>query len=164
MIRDSTPSPAEIDANSQLKKMNIDHESMATMSNIFRVATKFRSHVEREVLSQHNLSFSTFTILWITWIRGPKEFKELAMDCGVSKGTMTGLIKGLNKMNLVSRDKHKTDGRRLMINITPAGRRLIRNLFPEVNRQETLFNKQLNLKEKKELAEMLRIILNTSLS
>lgn len=163
MIRDSTPSPAEIDANSQLRKMNIDHDSMATMSNIFRVATKFRSQVEREVLNEHNLSFSTFTILWITWIRGPKEFKELAMDCGVSKGTMTGLIKGLIKMDLVSRGKHKTDGRRLMISITPAGRRLIKKIFPQVNRLETLFNKQLKVKEKRDLANLLRIILNTSL-
>ena len=163
MTRDSTPSPAEIDANCHLKKMDLDHDSMATMSNIFRVATKFRSHVEREVLTQCKLSFSTFTILWITWIRGPQEFKELAMDCGVSKGTMTGLIKGLIKMDLVSRDKHKTDGRRLMIKITPAGRRLIKKVFPQVNRLETLFNRQLKVKEKQEIALLLRIILNTSL-
>ena len=85
------------------------------------------------------------------------------MDCGVSKGTMTGLIKGLIKMDLVSRGKHKTDGRRLMISITPAGRRLIKKIFPQVNRLETLFNKQLKVKEKRELANLLRIILNTSL-
>ena len=130
MSRDSTPSPAEIDANVHLKKMNIDHDSMATLSNIFRVATRFRSYVEREVLSQNNLSFSTFTILWITWIRGPQEFKELALDCGVSKGTMTGLIKSLTKNDLVSRNAHATDGRRLMIKITPTGRSLIKKVFP----------------------------------
>ena len=163
MIRDSAPSLAEIDANRHLKKMDIDHDSMATMSNIFRVATRFRSHVEREVLTRSKLSFSTFTILWITWIRGPQEFKELAMDCGVSKGTMTGLIKGLIKMGLVSRDKHKTDGRRLMIKITPAGRRLIKKVFPQVNRLETQFNRQLKVKEKQKIAMLLRIILNTSL-
>ena len=163
MIRDSAPSLAEIDANRHLKKMDIDHDSMATMSNIFRVATRFRSHVEREVLSRNKLSFSTFTILWITWIRGPQEFRELAMDCGVSKGTMTGLIKGLIKMDLVSRGKHKTDGRRLMIKITPAGRRLIKKVFPQVNRVETLFNRQLKVKEKQKIAILLRIILNTPL-
>lgn len=163
MTRDPTPSPAEIDANSHLKRMNIDHDSMATMSNIFRVATKFRSCVERNVLTQHKLSFSTFTILWIIWIRGPQEFKELVIDCGVSKGTLTGLIKGLIKMDLVSRDKHKTDGRRLMIKITPTGRRLIKKVFPEVNALETLLSRQLKVKEKQEIAKLLRIILNTPL-
>ena len=162
MTRDATPSQAEIEANSQLKKMNIDHDSMATMSNIFRVATKFRSLVEREVLTQCNLSFSTFTILWITWLRGPQEFKELAIDCGVSKGTMTGLIKSLTKFELVSRVQHETDARRLMIKITPTGRSLIKRIFPKVNRLETSLTQELKVKEKQEVAKLLRIILNTN--
>ena len=162
MTRDAKPSPAEIDANSSLKKMKIDQDSMATLSNIFRVATMFRSYVEREVLTQCNLSFSTFTILWITWIRGPQEFKELALDCGVSKGTMTGLIKSLTKNELVARGEHATDGRRLIIKITPKGRSLVKRVFPQVNQLETHFTSDLKLQEKREIAKLLRIILNTS--
>ena len=134
---------------------------MATMSNVFRVATRFRSHVEREVLSQNNLSFSTFTILWITWIRGPQEFKELALDCGVSKGTMTGLIKSLTKNGLVERGEHASDGRRLMIKITPRGRALIKRIFPRVNRLESEITSELKVQEKRRIAELLRVILNT---
>ena len=151
MTRDAKPSPAEIDADIQLKKMKIDHDSMATLSNVFRVATKFRTLVEREVLTQCKLSFSTFTILWIVWIRGPQEFRELAKDCSVSKGTMTGLIKSLTKNDLVSRSKHETDGRRLMIEITPMGRKLITQVFPKVNRLETLLTEELKVKEKQEI-------------
>ena len=161
MTRDATPSTTEIEASSQLKKMKIDHDSMATLSNIFRVATKFRSLVEREVLTQSKLSFSTFTILWITWIRGPQEFKELAKDCGVSKGTMTGLIKSLTRFELVSRVEHETDARRLVIKITPAGRSLIKRVFPKVNRLETRLTEELKVNEKQEVAKLLRIILNT---
>ena len=135
---------------------------MATLSNIFRVATLFRSYVEREILSQCNLSFSTFTILWITWIRGPQEFKELALDCGVSKGTMTGLIKSLTKNDLVARGQHETDGRRLMIKITPKGRNLVKRVFPKVNQFETHFTSNLKVKEKREVAKLLRIMLNTA--
>jgi DNA-binding MarR family transcriptional regulator len=162
MTRDATPSPAEIDANSSLSKMNIDQDSMATLSNIFRVATRFRSYVEREVLAQCNLSFSTFTILWITWIRGPQEFKELALDCGVSKGTMTGLINSLTKNDLVARSAHETDGRRQIIKITPRGRSLIKRIFPKVNQLETHFTSNLKVTEKREVAKLLRIILNTA--
>lgn len=143
--------------------MKIDQDSMATMSNIFRVATRFRSCVEREILSQCQLSFSTFTILWITWIRGPQEFKDLTLDCGVSKGTMTGLIKGLTRNDLVTRGAHDSDGRRLMIRITPAGRKLIKQVFPKVNRLETEITRELKLEEKREVAKLLRIILNTPL-
>ncbi len=141
--------------------MNIDQDSMATLSNIFRVATRFRSHVEREVLSQNNLSFSTFTILWIIWIRGPREFKELALDCGVSKGTMTGLIKSLTKNDLVERGEHESDGRRLVISITPRGRKLIKRIFPRVNQMETEITAELKVQEKRKIAELLRVILNT---
>ena len=162
MSRDATPSAAELDASGSLNKLNIDQDSMATLSNIFRVATRFRSYVEREVLNQCNLSFSTFTILWITWIQGPREFKELARDCGVSKGTMTGLIKGLTKNELVARGEHETDGRRLMIKITPKGSKLIKRVFPQVNQLETHFTAKLKVQEKREMAKLLRIILNTA--
>ena len=141
--------------------MNIDQDSMATLSNIFRVATRFRSHVEREVLSQNNLSFSTFTILWIIWIRGPREFKELALDCGVSKGTMTGLIKSLTKNDLVERGEHESDGRRLVISITPRGRKLIKRIFPRVNQMETEITAELKVQEKRKIAKLLRVMLNT---
>ena len=161
MSRDVTPSPAEIDAHVHLEKMDIDLESMATLSNVFRVATRFRNYLERQVLSQNNLSFSTFTILWITWIRGPQEFKELALDCGGSKGTMTGLINGLIEKNLVTRDKHESDGRRQMIRITPRGRSLVKRVFPRVNQLESNITAELKSQEKRTLAELLRIILNT---
>ena len=162
MNRDATPTQAEIDAHSHLKKMKIDHESMATLSNIFRVGTRFRSYVEREVLNKNNLSFSAFTILWITWIRGPQEFKELAFDCGVSKGTMTGLIKTLTKSELVVRQEHGSDGRRLLIKIAPKGRTLIKRIFPKVNQLETQFTSALKISEKREIANLLRILLNTN--
>jgi len=163
MTRDATPSQTEIEAVSLLKDMEIDHDSMAALSNIFRVATRFRSLVERDVLSQCNLSFSTFTILWVVWIRGPREFKELAKDVGVSKGTMTGLIKGLTKRELVSRAEHPTDNRRLIIKITPTGRSLVKRLFPKVNLLEARLTEELKVKEKQEVAKLLRIILNTNL-
>lgn len=161
MPRKTAPSLAEIEANDILKEMNIDQDSLAAISNIFRVATRFRSHVERKVLSRCDLSFSTFTILWITWIRGPQEFKELAQDCGVSKGTMTGLIKSLMKHDLVEREQHETDGRRLIIRITPAGKKLVREVFPKVNQVEAAFTANLKVQEKRQVARLLRTILNT---
>ncbi len=161
MTRDSTPSKTELDAKKQLKGLGIDHDSMAALSNVFRVATKFRTYVERNILDHYDLSFTGFTILWITWIRGPQEFKELAIDCGVSKGTLTGIIKTLVKTGYISRKPHKTDGRRLMIQLSPKGRSLISRIFPRVNDAEVLFTTDLKAQEKRKLAELLRIILHT---
>ena len=161
MTRDSTLTKAELDAKKQLKDMEIDHDSMAALSNVFRVATKFRTYVERNILDHYDLSFTGFIILWITWIRGSQEFKELAIDCGVSKGTLTGIINTLVKNGYIHRKPHKSDGRRLMIQISPKGRSLVSRIFPRVNDAETLFTTDLKTQEKRQLAKLLRIILNT---
>ena len=160
MTRNSTPTKMELDAKKQLKGLDIDHDSMAALSNIFRVAAKFRTYVERNILDHYDLSFTGFTILWIVWIRGPQQFKELAIDCGVSKGTLTGIIKTLVKTGYISRKPHKTDGRRLMIQLSPKGRSLISRIFPRVNGAEILFTADLKSQEKRKLAKLLRIILH----
>ena len=160
MTRNPSKTSAEYDVSTQLASLSIDHEAMAVITNIFRVAVTFRNHAERNLLDKYQLSFSGFTVLWVLWIWGRKQSYELAAECGISKGTLTGVVNTLEKKGYVARKPHRTDGRRLFIQLTSRGRSLMSRLFPRINATEVAFTDPLSGVEKRELVRMLRIILN----
>jgi DNA-binding MarR family transcriptional regulator len=56
---------------------------------------------------------------------GPRETGELAEDCGVAKGTLTGLVGTLEKDALVSRTRHPEDGRKVVVHLQRRGEETI---------------------------------------
>ena len=81
--------------------------------------------MERTVLAEYDLSWVAFTVLWILWIWDTQETGHVAEEAGVTKGTLTGVIKTLQARKLIKRLPHKDDRRRVSIELTAAGEHLI---------------------------------------
>jgi MarR family transcriptional regulator, organic hydroperoxide resistance regulator len=137
----------------------IDFLATQAVSNIYRVASAVRNRMERDVLSLDALSWTGFTALFVLWVWGPQEARHLAEECGVSKGTMTGIATTLETKGLISRNSHPEDGRLVLIDLTKAGKRTIERLFPVFNKQEAAAAGALSLSEQSELARLLRKML-----
>jgi MarR family transcriptional regulator, organic hydroperoxide resistance regulator len=129
------------------------------VSNIYRVASAVRNHMERDVLSVDGLSWTGFTALFVLWVWGPQEARHLAEECGVSKGTMTGIATTLQGKGLVARKSHPDDGRLVLIELTKTGKSTIERLFPRFNKHEEQAANGLSVAEQTELARLLRKML-----
>ena len=70
---------------------------MAAVSNIYRAANAIRNHMEQKVLADEDLSWAAFTVLFVLWIWGDQQTRHLAAEAGVTKGTLTGVLKTLEK-------------------------------------------------------------------
>jgi DNA-binding MarR family transcriptional regulator len=154
-------SQAERDIRARLDDHDLDFTAMSAVSNIYRAGSGVRNHMERELLAQYDLSWVAFTVLWVLWIWGDQETGHVAAEAGITKGTLTGVIKTLQARRLIRRLPHRDDRRRVSIGISKAGERLIERLFPEFNRHETLAVSALSHAEQLELARLLRIVLKT---
>jgi DNA-binding MarR family transcriptional regulator len=154
-------SQAERDIRARLDDHDLDFTAMSAVSNIYRAGSGVRNHMERELLAQYDLSWVAFTVLWVLWIWGDQETGHVAAEAGITKGTLTGVIKTLQARRLIRRLPHRDDRRRVSIGISKAGERLIERLFPEFNRHETLAVSALSHTEQLELARLLRIVLKT---
>jgi DNA-binding MarR family transcriptional regulator len=132
---------------------------MSAVSNIYRTGSAIRNHMERELLAQYDLSWVAFTVLWVLWIWGNQETGHVAAEAGITKGTLTGVMKTLQARKLIRRIPHRDDRRRVSIGLSKAGERLIERVFPEFNRHETLAVSALSDAEQRELARLLRIVL-----
>ncbi len=164
-----TPAPepdhrldAERHVQARLGSHPLDFASMDAISNIYRAASGVRRRAERELLSAYNLSWGGFTILWVLWVWGATETANLAAECGLAKGTLSGMVGTLEKQGLVQRKSVATDKRRVLVTLTAAGQALITKLFPRFNHYEGQMSAGLSVEEKKELARLLRIVITNA--
>ena len=153
---------AERDIRNRLGDRPLDFEALLAVSNIYRAANAVRNRMERDVLSPAGLTWGGFTILFVLWVWGDSETGQLAEDCGLAKGTLSGMLTTLEKSQLVGRSRHAEDGRRVLVTLLDKGRETIETVFPEFNRHEAKFTSDLDDEERRELARLLRRVTATA--
>jgi DNA-binding MarR family transcriptional regulator len=153
---------AERDVRARLAHLPLDFGAMMAVSNIYRAATSVRNRMEREVLAHHGLSWGGFTILFVLWVWGPMEATRLAAECGLAKGTLTGMVTTLERRGLVRRRRSGDDRRRVAVALTGAGEDLIELVFPEFNRLEGEVVADLDGPELEALTGLLRRVIKTA--
>lgn len=151
-----TLAETERTAESRLTDLDIDFRALAVISNLFRAANAVRNHMESTVLAKSDLTWTAFVVLWISWIWGSAETRMIAEESGVSKATLSGVLNTLEKRGLVTRQRSDEDGRLVIVSLTPSGTRLIKRLFPEINKQEQAATSGLTAKQQELAAAYLR--------
>ena len=99
--------------------------------------------------------------LWVLWVWGEMEAREFAAAVGISRPTATGVMSTLERRGFVTRRKDRTDGRMVIVELTPAGRSTIETLFPRFNAEESAVAAHLSASEQEHLAAMLRSLLRS---
>lgn len=153
---------AERDIRAALGDRHLDFDALLAVSNIYRAANAVRNRMEKELLGPAGLSWGGFTILFVLWVWGDRDTGDLAEDCGVAKGTLSGMIATLERQGLVSRNKHPLDGRKVVVHLEAGGEMLIETLFPTFNAYEAKFTARLDAGERRELARLLRLVTATA--
>jgi len=151
--------PAEQKVAERLGHLPLDFGAMAVVSNLFRVSTAIRRRMEAAVLAADRLSWTSFVVLWVLWVWGEMESRELADAVGISPPTTTGVVMTLHRRGLVQRNRHASDGRRVRVSLTRKGRRKIEMLFPKFNAEESAITTHLSPHDQEMLAGMLRSLL-----
>ena len=153
---------AEHDIRTALGDRSLDFESLLAISNIYRAASAVRNRMEKEVLGPVGLSWGGFTIMFVLWVWGEMETSRLAEASSLAKGTLSGMLKTLEKAGHVSRHRHSTDGRRVVVRLESSGSALMDEVFPEFNAYESRFTEALSDGETEELARLLRVVTATA--
>jgi len=154
--------PAERRVVEELGHLPLDFNAMWMVSNLFRASTAVRRKMETEVLAGDRLSWTAFTVLWVLWVWGEMESRELAAATGVSRPTTTGVVSTLTRRKLVRRSRVAEDGRLVRVSLTPSGRRMIEQLFPRFNAKEREVAALFAGPDQERLAAMLRTLVRAT--
>ncbi|MEE9240780.1 MAG: MarR family transcriptional regulator [bacterium] len=114
-----------------------------------------------ENLSRHQMSQSRFIVLLLLnrleLVEEPEEMSpsSLAEWAGVSRGTMTGLLDGLEREGLIERHLHNGDRRKFSIRMTKKGRETLNRIFPDYYNRIGGLMAELDEKERETLVFLL---------
>jgi DNA-binding MarR family transcriptional regulator len=143
----------------KLGGLALDMDAMVAVSNLYRVASAVRNHLEQSVLKDAELTWTAFVVLWVVWIWEPMETRHVAAEAGITKGTLTGVMRTLESRGLISREIPTDDRRRALLSLTDKGERLMEELFPRFNGEERFVVGALGPRRVKDLGATLRRIL-----
>src|SRR5947207_6802630 len=153
---------AERDIRARVGDSELDFAAMAAVSNIYRAANAIRNHMEQQVLVDEDLSWAAFTVLFVLWIWGDQQTRHLAEEAGVTKGTLTGVLKTLDQRRLARRRAQDGDRWLVLVSLEPKGLAVIERLFPAFNEGEARVSGALTEDEKNQLASLLRKIIRSA--
>ncbi len=151
--------PPERKVLERLGHLPLDFRAMWAVSNLFRASAAIRRHMESKVLADDRLSWTSFVALWVLWVWGEMESRDLAAAVGISRPTSTGVVTTLERRGLVQRRKNSADGRMVRVSLTGLGQSKIEELFPRFNAEEVAVTSHLSPEQQESMAAMLRSML-----
>jgi len=107
-------------------------------------------------ITKHGLTAAEFGVLEVLYHRGPLLLGEVQRKILVSSGGITFLVDRLVAKGLVIRRECPSDRRARYADLTPAGEKLIDEIFPEHARQITRLMATLDAGEQRQVTELLR--------
>jgi DNA-binding MarR family transcriptional regulator len=161
-VTDDGLSPAERKVLERLGHLPLDFRAMWAVSNLFRASASIRRHMEAKVLADDRLSWTSFVAMWVLWVWGQMESRDLAAAVGISRPTSTGVVSTLERRGYVQRLRNASDGRLVRVSLTEAGERKIEELFPRFNAEEAAVTAHLSPDQQDAMAAMLRSLLRTT--
>lgn len=149
---------AEMDVMRRVSGLPINQQALAVASNLWRASQVFRLKLERTVLREYKLTWSSFSTLFIVWVWGPIEMSEIARHQAVSRPTITHTVNLLEKRAYCVRQFIGDNGDRRVVQVilTEVGRELVEKVFPKFNQGEADFVACLTPEERGSLARLLR--------
>lgn len=123
---------------------------------LLRVSTDILESMEVH-LGRHGLSRGRFGILMML-LRAEGEGVSpsmMARSSGVTRATITGLVDGLERDDLVRREHTERDRRSYVVRLTPKGEKFMRDLLPHHLRRVARLMKKLSREERGTLVELL---------
>lgn len=130
--------------------------AVTVISSICRAASTVRAHMEHGALADYDLSWRAFNVMWALRPVGEFDAQLLARQVGISKATLSGLLKTLEGHGFVGRCPHPDDRRRVIVHLLPAGRRAVDDLLPRYCREAAAVTSSWQDDERLELIELLQ--------
>ncbi len=147
-------------ARKRLGELDVDLTAAEAVANLHRAVNAVRNHFEQSVLREAELTWTGFVVLWVVWIWVELETRQAAAEAAITKGTLTGVVKTLESRGLIERRSHHSDGRRVLLRLTPAGSRLMKTLFPRFNAEEKFVLADLDVDQISAMTTALRSVVN----
>ena len=156
-----TLAETELAMSDHVGRLALDFPAANAVSSLYRAANAVRNHLTSTVLREHDLTWTGFVVLWVVWIWDGMETRHAAQSAGVSKATLTGVVRTLESRGWIARESDTRDRRLVHLRLTTAGAALMTELYPAFNAVESEVISVLSKRDVRSLTRNLRTIVTT---
>lgn len=97
---------------------------------LLRAREAVMSHF-RPMLAEHDITEQQWRVIRILAERGTVDASEMADRAFILAPSLTRIIRSLEERGIIAKTKDENDGRRVLLQITPAGLAIIEEVAPE---------------------------------
>lgn len=150
------PGPAlRVDPDFTEEFPGADALSTECFMNIARTADRLLAELNRRLKTDFDLSISAATVLAIIEGAGePITPGVIAERAIIAAASTTSVLDTLERKGLVERRPHPTDRRKLLIDLTPSGRRAVDQILPGIHALEAKVMSALTERERRDLLDL----------
>ena len=121
--RELAKSPKRLAVDSkEAAALLLDNQMCFALYSVSLTMTK----IYKPLLTQLDLTYPQYLVLLVLWKQDKQAVSELGERLFLDSGTLTPLLKRLEALNYVRRERDAADERRVIVSLTPAGRALRR--------------------------------------
>ncbi|HEY3313743.1 MAG TPA: MarR family transcriptional regulator [Bacillota bacterium] len=131
-----------------------DVAAVETCLSLVRAAAEVYDYFD-DYFGRFGVSQGRFLLLVLLWLNEDGlSPADLADQAGVSRATVTGLLDGLQRTDLIVREANPGDRRMLNVRLTRGGTELVKKVLPEHFRRMTDLLADLTREERRQLAAL----------
>lgn len=98
-----------------------------------RLAAAFSADLKR-----YGLSITMWRVLAVLWQHGELKVTDLMVDTSIEQSTLSRLLVVMEKRELLTRRRSETDARTVLVSLTPAGKKITKELIPLAMRNQRI--------------------------
>jgi homoprotocatechuate degradation regulator HpaR len=114
--------------------------------------------VFRPLLAQYDVTEQQWRVLRVVAEAGRLDASEVAVRASILAPSLTRIIKNLEHRKWLKRLKDAGDGRRVILELTAAGRAFIERVFPEISAVHMLLEEKIGARGLSKLLDMLEAV------
>ncbi|WP_199434761.1 MarR family winged helix-turn-helix transcriptional regulator [Qaidamihabitans albus] len=139
----------------------LDETAMRAGFNLVRAANSLVQAAERKVHRPAGWSWPGFRVLFIVWICGEVEARNISRLAGVTRQTTSSVLTTLERAGFIERERCSVEDRRLVaVRLTQQGLEQVQPTFARHNRLESQWFACLTGEEQRLLAGLLARVLS----
>lgn len=155
---------AHYDELTRAAALGIDDDAdLAAMDfglTIVRAGNRLQQDLEQQVHRPAGMTWAAFRVLFTIRSVGRISPMKLAHLSNTSAASISSVIKTLENYGMITRTADESDGRAVLLALTPEGERAVAELFTRNNTRVAQWAERYTPKERAEIARLLRRVLH----
>lgn len=149
---------ADYKINAKMPEVQAAANGLAIAIN--RVSALLTYDFDANVHRPRGSSWASYRVLFALWVAGPLPPQKAGEIIGMGKSAVSNLTKALIKNRLIAQVPSPSDGRSILLSLTPDGEEYLKETLREQNKVETLWANALTQVEQHMLVDILNKLLD----